>query len=268
MIELFSDAEIESIAKIVGDGFTGSELTQFLAEAGVRDSEEGTKWRRVRAALLADQQRRRDGSGVAKLLRVAMSPARHVSRREWFGRKLGELNGVLRFRGLELRNDGKLYQVKPAATLDEALRRASRLREQLEPRKVHSEVLRYCTAEIMQDNYFHAVLEVAKGLAQRTRDLSGLNLDGTSLAQKAFGLGSNSLPILAINSLGSESEKSEQLGFMNLLSGVFQMFRNVTAHDPKITSRLSELDALDILTLASLLPRKLDQAAPTSRPLT
>lgn len=47
---------------------------------------------------------------------------------------------------------------------------------------------------------------------------------------------------------------------MNLLKGLFGMFRNTTAHAPKITWRIEEQDALDILSLISLVHRRLDNA--------
>ena len=45
---------------------------------------------------------------------------------------------------------------------------------------------------------------------------------------------------------------------MNLLIGLFGMFRNTTAHIPKIKWEINKQDALDILSLASLVHRKLD----------
>lgn len=47
---------------------------------------------------------------------------------------------------------------------------------------------------------------------------------------------------------------------MNLLKGLFGTFRSPTAHAPKITWAIAERDALDLLTLVSLLHRRLDQA--------
>jgi uncharacterized protein (TIGR02391 family) len=44
--------------------------------------------------------------------------------------------------------------------------------------------LKYCRVELMQDNYFHSVFEAVKGLAQRIRDLSGVQLDGAALVDR------------------------------------------------------------------------------------
>ena len=67
-------------------------------------------------------------------------------------------------------------------------------------------------------------------------------------------------PALAINSLQSDTDRGEQRGFVNLLTGLFGTIRNPLAHNPKVEWPIEEGDALDILTLASLIHRKLDRA--------
>ncbi|GAB64329.1 conserved hypothetical protein [Candidatus Jettenia caeni] len=63
---------------------------------------------------------------------------------------------------------------------------------------------------------------------------------------------------MAINQLITDTDVSEQKGFMNLLIGLFGTFRNPVAHAEKIYWLISEQDALDILSLVSLVHRKLD----------
>ena len=53
---------------------------------------------------------------------------------------------------------------------------------------MHPEVVKYCSAELMQDNYFHAVFEAAKGLAQRIRDMTGIQADGANLIDRVFSM--------------------------------------------------------------------------------
>ena len=108
----------------------------------------------------------------------------------------------------------------------------------------------------MQDNYFHAVFEASKGLAQRIRDMTGVQLDGAALIDRVFAL---DRPLLALNALRTESERSEHKGFALLLKGCFSAIRNPRAHEPKILWE-GEDDAVDYLTLLSLLHRKLDAA--------
>jgi uncharacterized protein (TIGR02391 family) len=112
-------------------------------------------------------------------------------------------------------------------------------------------------------NYFHAVLEAAKSVAQKIRDQSGLLSDGAELVDEAFGIGKRQYPVLAFNALATESERSEHTGLMNLMKGFFGTFRNPTAHAPRIVWKITEQDALDMMTLASLLHRRLEHVVKT-----
>lgn len=130
---------------------------------------------------------------------------------------------------------------------------------------MHADVLRFCRAELLQENYFHAVFEAMKSIAAKLRELSGLNVDGAELVQRAFAIPMSGRPLLAINGLVTETDRGEQRGFVNLLVGLFGTIRNPAAHNPKIEWDMSEQDALDILTMASLVHRKLDRTT-ISRP--
>ncbi|HGM8162857.1 TIGR02391 family protein [Pseudomonas aeruginosa] len=155
-----------------------------------------------------------------------------------------------------MRDDGRVGYADKATTLDAARARAGRLKAALENRNVHVEVLNYCRAELLDENYFHAVFESTKGVAERIRSMSGLTMDGAELVNRTF---STQNPILVLGSLATESEKSEQKGFAHLLVGLFGAVRNPLAHAPKTNWPMSEQDALDILTLVSLIHRKLDR---------
>ena len=111
----------------------------------------------------------------------------------------------------------------------------------------------------MQDNYFHAAFEAAKGLAQRIRDLSDATEDGAELVDKVFSIND---PLLAFNELKTKTEKSEHTGFAALLKGCFAVVRNPIAHEPKVLWR-DEDDLADYFTLISLLHYKLDKCVST-----
>jgi len=56
------------------------------------------------------------------------------------------------------------------------------------------------------------------------------------------------------------AEKGEQRGFANLVKGIFGMFRNPTAHEPRIYWSMTREDAEDLLSLVSLIHTRLDSA--------
>ncbi len=89
--------------------------------------------------------------------------------------------------------------------------------------------------------------------------MSGVQADGAALIDKVFSI---EKPILAINSLRTETERSEHKGFALLLKGCFAAVRNPLAHEPKILWQ-GEDDAADYLSLISLLHRKLDECTVT-----
>ena len=149
-------------------------------------------------------------------------------------------------------------------TLSEARRRANGLRQELNRREAHPEVFRFCRDELLADNYFHAVLEAAKSVAERVRVLAGVSLDGHELVEAAFGT-SNGGPRVVVNTRQTKSERSEHDGIAHLLRGLFTLFRNPTAHEPKITCNMTENEALEALALISLLHRRLANATSVPR---
>ena len=72
------------------------------------------------------------------------------------------------------------------------------------------------------------------------------------------------MPMLRINDLKTETDRGEQRGFANLLVGLFGTIRNPLAHNPKVEWQMTEQDAIDLLTTASLVHRKLDNAIRTT----
>lgn len=150
-----------------------------------------------------------------------------------------------------------MHTVTQAHTLREANRRAQELRADLTTRGVHPDVLRFCRSELVADNYFHAVLEATKSIADKLRSRTGLTDDAATLVDRAL---TGDPPTLAINPLSTESQKSEQRGFVNLVKGTFGMFRNTTAHEARILWAMNKADAEDLLSLASLIHRRLDAA--------
>ena len=164
-----------------------------------------------------------------------MKPTRYRGEQDQFETMRHNLNGALSFCGLSVQEDGEFASVRRAKTLTEAEQRADALRASLKRRDVHTDVLKFCKAELLTDNFFHAVLEATKSVAEKMREKTSLTDDGATLADRALG---GPLPMIAINSLQTESEKSEQRGFLNLVKGVFGMFRNPVAHESLLQKQL------------------------------
>ncbi|MGJ8632291.1 MAG: TIGR02391 family protein [Luteolibacter sp.] len=256
----FPDAVIESLAKVLGECGTGSELGRAIIRRGMQDlSGESTKWRRLYSVFLDVQRRDKSANRIIAFVQDLMNPARFVGKTDDFNFKRIELNTVLAFCGLNLSEDGSFKSVDPASTLSDAQKRARTLQSQLHGRRIHEQVTKYCRAELMQEDYFHAVFEASKGLAQRIREMSGVHIDGAKLIDKVFSI---DRPILAINSLRSELEQSDHKGFAALLKGCFAGVRNRLAHEPRLLWD-GEHDAADYLSLISLLHRRLDGAVKT-----
>lgn len=260
-ISQFPEGHIEALAKLLGDCGSGTDISRVLQDRSLIDnSGETTKWRRLYWVFLDCQRKHGGANRIIDFIQSFLTPARFVGRSDKFEAHRQELNIVLAFSGLEYGQDGNFRPCNSAKTLDEAEKRVRTIRMKFQGRLIHPEVLKYCRVELLQDNYFHAVFEAAKGLAQRIREMSGIQTDGAALVDKVFSIDS---PILAINTLQTETEKSEHKGFASLLKGCFAAVRNPLAHEPKILWH-GEDDAADYLSLISLLHRKLDDSVRTS----
>lgn len=257
----FTASQLRAIADALGDtdaGLTGSEIAHLLAVCSITDvSPDQTKRHRLYNAFAHDQNTRQHRRQVLGFIRHSMKPERFAREAGRFEPMRAVLNRALAFAGLSVDETGALGSAEQARTLPEAERRAQELRADLTTRGVHPDVLRFCRSELLADNYFHAVLEAVKSVADKIRARTGLTDDGNPLIDRAL---SGDLPMLAINSLTTESERSEQKGFANLLRGTFGMFRNTTAHAARIHWTMEKSDAEDLLSLVSLIHRRLDAA--------
>ena len=251
---------IEMIAKTIGDtenGLTGTEINRLLLQSNIEDIDaNNSKWKRIFNAFAENQNRLKCSNQILKFIANALAPSRYVTQQDKYYKMLKEVNQQLAFVGYELKNDGQYREINVAKTIDDIQIKVENLKQKLEERKVHQEIFKYCKVELLQNNYFHSVLEANKGLFQRIRDLSGISVDGTNLIEQVF----SSNPILIINNYQTSSEKNEHNGFCNLLKGLCSMFRNPTAHEPKIEWEIGEQDALEILGMISYCHRRLDSA--------
>lgn len=263
-IAIFAPERLEPITKVLADtknGLTGSEIANMLAQCRIPDVDPtNTKWKRLFNAFVTFQNEHKVGNHVVMFINRTLDPARYTSAPDTFVQRREALNPILVLCGMSVGDDGKVRNAAKASTLSDALERANRFKEKLRQRNVHSDVLKYCSAEILAQNYFHSVFEAMKSITAKIRALSGLDSDGHRLVDDAFSFGGTRIPVLAINPLETETQRGEQRGFVSLLKGLCGTVRNPLAHEPRAEWEMSEQDALDIMTMISLVHRKLDKA--------
>lgn len=250
-------AQIYQLSNLLDKEVTGSQLPLLLEQVYLKDTPElSTKWKRIYQAFILYQNEKQCSNQIMHFIKLVIEPANYLGRLVYYRELLFEISKILSFVGLEVREDGKIYPCAKVNNLSEAELRANNLLTSLKQRNGHPSVFYYCRAELLDNNYFHAVFEANKGLFQRIRDLSGLSTDGKPLIEQVF---SNN-PILIINNYQTHSEQEEHKGFCNLLKGLCGMFRNPEAHETKVSWNVTEQDALDILSMISYCHRRLDGA--------
>ncbi|RXM52927.1 MULTISPECIES: TIGR02391 family protein [unclassified Chryseobacterium] len=208
-------------------------------------------------AFVVCQNKEQCSNSILRFIQQAMMPVRYIGNEELFHDRRLEVNKRLAFIGVELKENGKFIEVNVATTISEAEERANRLKHKLENRNTHAEIFNYCKSQLLVNNYFHAVFEATKSVADRLRKMTGLYTDGSVLADTVF---STSTPLVRINNMQTATDRSEQLGLCYLIKGIFGMIRNSTAHEPKVSFLITEEEALDTLTTISLIHKKLDKA--------
>lgn len=253
-----SQGVLERVSKILGhtaDGLSSSEIGYFLKQCNIEDiTPDITKWKRLYSAFANYQNLNHCSNSILKFIQTVINPTRFTDKVD-FESKRNALNEPLSYVGYELGENGRFHEINASTTISEAQQKANELIFALKARNAHSCIFKYCTAELVDKNYFHAVFEACKGLFERIRELSQMEKDGTNLVQYVFGH-----PVLVINAYQSKQEQDEQRGFQAILEGLCNMFRNPESHQPKIEWPISEQDALEILSLISYCHRRLDKA--------
>ncbi|MCP3424827.1 TIGR02391 family protein [Rothia sp. AR01] len=249
---------ISDVLADTSDGLTGREIGDLLFRLRMEDPiPTTTKRDRLGETFVA----RQNNDQSSKRIVTAMDPVRYRSQPELFALRQDRLNEHLAFVGLRVNDEGKVAKGAVAQTLDEAARIATSIRDELHRRKCHPEVLRYCSLEVLKKAHFHACLEASKSIFDRLRSLTGASGDGAVLADDALALGKSGVPMLAINSLRTQTEKDEQTGLANLVKGLNGLYRNPTAHDPRLNRTINDDELLEVLTIVSMVHRRFDGAS-------
>jgi uncharacterized protein (TIGR02391 family) len=264
-VKKFDGGSLEAIARVLGEAVTSTTLTNLFSDCGIVDcSRESTKWKRIYHSLIERQQHDGCGNHVAAFIQAVLNPTRFSSSNEIFEGHREELNQILLHCGYELRRDGRLALAKAATSITEAQQRANQLGQKLRDRVIHHDVLKFCKAELLEQNYYHCVLEASKSLAEKVRGMASIAGDGASLVDKAFSVNN---PLLALNALQTDSQLSDQKGFAMLLKGIFGTFRNNRAHEPRLHWAEDMQEVLDALTMMSYVHRRLDNVIVVPQPV-
>ncbi|MEV6842844.1 TIGR02391 family protein [Actinoplanes sp. NPDC051411] len=252
----------EALASTKWPGLSNNEIEQLLAALSIPDVLDASNKRsRLCTALLHQQQQDGTNDAISRFLTEAMTPARYLRDPARFEELRKALAPPLSLLGLEITAQGRLGPaIDTATTLDDVARITGRLRYELKRRGVHTEVIRYCDQELIRQSLYHAIFEATKGVSERLRQMSGLPGDGAQLLEACFGPASG--PLLRINAYTTESDQSEQRGFVNLVKGIFGTFRNPAAHTTRASLlwNPTEADTLDLFSMLSFVHRCLDQA--------
>jgi uncharacterized protein (TIGR02391 family) len=263
--KILDEQQLKSVCDVLAEtdsGYTKTQLTRLLQQSGIEvvsDGRSGTAYGYTFGlnkrdwlynCLTIEINKNHSLSKVYLFLEKALNPVAFTDEknREKYNYLLEGTNKALLLAGLEITKEGKLIEVVQAKTLDEVDRRVNSLQRQLYIRAIHSEVQKYCIKDYLQRDYYDAVFEAAKGLAERVRIISGLTTDGGTLFQTAF---SKNDPYLFFNSMQTDSEKSEFTGLKELMEAIFYLARNPAVHTPKINWK--------VLTLISFAHKYLDE---------
>ncbi len=252
-----NDTALTEIAKILGNYFSNAQIDDSLKQ--LRLSAQGassTKWRRLLFVFRKYQDKNKSAKDTLRILESLLAPIRFIKDQQTYANVLLETNKILCTEGYEIDSSGTVVTVEKLNTLDEINERYSRLIKKLQDRNIHSEVLKYCTTELLAENYFHSIFEAAKGISERVREMSGVIEDGVKLYDLVFSVAN---PILKYNDLVTASEKNQQNGLKEMLYGITHYVRNVTAHEVKIKWIVDEDAAIEILTVMSFLHSALDK---------
>ncbi len=262
-IPSINEGTLNQISELIKDFITNRDIDQLLGSSHIENiNPNGSKRDRIFDALLKQQRQDKCANKVIIFIENVLNPSRYKDEL-LYQKEREEINSKIIFEGIEIGEDGKARRVTKARTVSEALNRSRKIKRKIGELNIHSEVVKFCEDEWLKDNYFHAILEITKSVAENLRELSGYLTDGSELVDDCFGLGREIKPMLAFNSLQSPSEQSEHKGFANFLKGFFSMYRNPKAHNPRINedTQLSELT--EVLLIASIIHRKIDKTFKT-----
>jgi uncharacterized protein (TIGR02391 family) len=245
---------LEEIARSIGDTYTASQLPRYLHDSGIPDNAfppevSGSKW----SYLLEVFMELHDGGSAARrVLRNFIGSwldGRHHAPPPPDVRK--RITALLGQQGWHVR-DGRL--VIGAKTYDAAgaltpLGRDARIAA------LHADVRQAADRYVESGHMEVAIFEAFKAVNNRVKTMTGLDIDGSQLMGQVF---SDTSPWIVFSDLSTQTGRDVQKGLRFLFMGAVQGIRNPDAHEQ--FRPLDQEEALEKLTFASMLMRRLDEA--------
>lgn len=263
MTNSFDDITLRNLSDIISEMLTHTKISEHLSGAGIRESQHGSnKTDRLFYAFKERQEQDKCGNNVLAFVVGLLNPKRY-SDEDIFEKDRTTINEKLVYEGIEIGKTGQPRKVDKAKTISEAKKRSLKIKEKVHGIGIHRDILFYCEEEWLKENYFHAILEITKSVAERLRQLSDYTSDGADLIDDCFGLGRDKKPMLAFNTLKTPSDESEHKGFGNFCKGFFSMYRNPKAHNPKILEDTLLTQMTEVLVICTIIHNKLDNTFKT-----
>ena len=120
---------------------------------------------------------------------------------------------------------------------------------------LHPEILAVSEQLFRDEHRTAAVFEASKAVNSRVKKMANLDSDGAGLMSSAF---KDDQPALVLADLTTQTGKDVQAGYRFLFMGSQRAIRNPAAHEQ--FGEITDDEALEVLSLASLLMRRLDEA--------
>ena len=263
-IAKFDEQALRNFASVLASILTHGKITEMLALCNIPQAEGSNKSDRIYYALKRIQDRNDCGNNVMDLIQKTITPKRYDDYQE-FENHRASINEKLLYEGYEINEKGEILQCKKAQTIPEAKERSQKIKTKIRGMRIHSEIIKYCDEEWLNEDYFHAMEEVAKSVFDRLRNMTGIQQDGSALAKACFSLRRSEIPVLALNRLETESEISEQKGFMNFCIGFYGLYRNPKAHNARVNEEVKLEQFAEVLVVASIIHERLDHVYHTRR---
>ena len=143
---------IEGIANVLGDttdGFTGSEIHKYLHLSNIEDIDStNTKRIRLYNAFAKSHNDNKCSNNILSFILESLAPERYVNDKERFEELRAKVNQQLAFCGLCYGENGKFSKIAKATVIADVEIKASNLKQEIEKRNGHKELIKYCKAEL------------------------------------------------------------------------------------------------------------------------